>query len=166
MESELSSKKEETDLKNERYKKIKESRRGLVSLIEKTVNQCNELIDGQNELFVELKVLNKETNAVKFELETAKSSSADCADTISLYAVFGEQNQKHIDMISNHYSAEWESFESRCFEWSAPELVVYFQKIAATAFDDGKDSLLTSDDADEYSSVRILSPLLVALVGF
>ena len=136
-----------------------------MSLIEKTVNQCNQLIDSENKLSAELKVLNKETNAVKVKLETAKSSSADCAETISLYGTFKEQNQKHIDMISNHYSAKLESFESRCFKWSTHELVVHFRRIAASVAVDEKESTSESQDAEEQSLVSILFPLSIHSVA-
>ena len=119
-------------------------------MITRTVDRCNELIETENKLSSELKQLRDETAAVKGRLETAKSSSADCADTISLYETFKQQNENHIDTISSYYTAQWESFESRCFEWSAHELVVYFQKIGASVF-------VESNAADEQSSVNILS---------
>ena len=122
-------------------------------MIKKTITQCNELIATENKLSAELQELKTETAAVRGQLNVARSSSADCADAISLYGTFKEQNQKHIETINSHYSAQWESFESRCFKWTARELVVHFRRIAASVAVDTKDSTLKSDDVEEQSLV-------------
>ena len=165
LESERAAKKEKSIEKRSRYEDIQRKRVKTVKLIKRRTDECNALIASENKLCTELKELRDATNVVEGRLQTAKSSSNDCADTIFLYETFKQQNQYHIGTISNYYNAQWQSFESRCFEWSAHELVVYFRKIAASISVDGKDSSLESNGADEQSLVCIRAPLIIAIIG-
>ena len=152
MESDISVEKEKSQGKVNRFETIKSKRVETMALVKRTVDQCNELIATENKLFSELKDFREGTAAMEQRLQSAKSSLAECADTMSLYGTFNEKNQNYIETISSYYNAQWESFESKCFEWSAHELVVHFRRIAASVAANGKDS-----DVDEQSSDYILS---------
>ena len=136
---------------------MKQLRDAKVTLIEKAINECNELIAIENTLLAELEELRTNATAVEVQLETVKSSSADCADTIALYGIFKEQNQKHIEILNNEYAAQWDAFESQCCEWNAHQLIVWFRKVSVPFTVDERDLTVEPQNVEEQSSVFIMN---------
>lgn len=143
--------------KDAQNRQMKQLRDAKVALIEKTINECNELIATENMLVAELEELATNTAAVEVQLETVKSSSADCADTIALYGIFKEQNQKYIEILNDEYAAQWDAFESRCFEWNAHQLTVWMRRITMSIVVDEQDWMAECRNVEEQSSVFILN---------
>lgn len=133
------------------YDETKERRIGKIASIQRATNECNKLIAIENGLLAKLKGLRRSTTAVKLQLATLRASSCGCADTISLYGAFKKQNELYINTINSHSSAQWNAFESNCFEWSAHDLVVWLRKINALSAKDDNALRLVSQDIEEES---------------
>ena len=157
----MAAKKEEIAIKEPQYDSMEAKRIEKVALIEKMVNECNEIITNENTLITELNELRAETASLEEQLEMKKASSNGCVDTISRYAAFGEQNQQYIDTISGHYNAQWERFESKCYNWTTHQLTMWFRKVAASVPTEMNGPDFRFNDVDEHSLVHTPFPVIL-----
>lgn len=158
MESQFSSSKAKWSKKQEQYENAKQARIEKVDLLKTVTMECNDLIGIENEALNESQAMESEFIAEEQKLEVIRYSISDCVKTISLYAAFKEQNQRNIGMINSHYSAQWDSFESNCYNWTTHQLIVWFRKNGISIDTESNGPNLLSDNVEEHSLVHI-SPL-------
>lgn len=130
LQSTLMSKRDAWDQKQEPYDNLKDERMQKVNSFRMIFAECNEIIASENQMVADLETLRIETDQVEMQLAMARSSAIDCAHTMSLYGAFKQQNETNIKVIADHFSAQWDSFESVCHKWTTHEMCVWLRKIA------------------------------------
>ena len=109
------------------HRQIQKQRNQIMSKIEESMKQCNDLISTENELVEKIESLRLAHKPNKQRLRQIDASIQKYQDVMALYENMKEDNQQLMNRIDDHFASMWSPFESKCSRWSTHELCVWLR---------------------------------------
>ena len=112
---------------NKNYTKTTQERQDLIDDIANKVNICNNKINKENELLINIKNKNHVLSLLDEQHEKLQIASTKCISVISAYSEFQENNNEYIQFIKKHFNNKWTESESKWWEWNIIDIISWFK---------------------------------------
>ena len=111
----------------QQYQSVKKQRVELQESIRSQLQQCNKLIQTENEMFRDVQQLTAKKSKTEAGLQRMNDSLETCGGLVTSYNSFMQQTVKYIAQINKNFERLWDEFESGWVAWTVDDVVVWLK---------------------------------------